>query len=71
MKKTISLLTKIILLFGLLIVSCQNNKINNATVQNKLQSSPIQLSTIVFDSTLIGSFFKRDIYVIIPLMDPV
>jgi murein L,D-transpeptidase YcbB/YkuD len=59
MKKTIGLLTKIIMLFGLLIVSCQNNKINNATVQNKLQSRPNQLSAAVFDSSLIASFFKQ------------
>jgi murein L,D-transpeptidase YcbB/YkuD len=59
MKKTISLLTKIIVLFGLLIVSCQNNKINNTTVQNKLQSSPIQVNLAVFDSSLVSSFFKQ------------
>lgn len=58
MKKTINMLTKIIVLSLLLIVSCQNKKIDTVTIQNKTSLIPNQKTKTILDSSLLHSFFK-------------
>ena len=59
MKKTISLLTKIIVVFLLLIVSCHNNIKDNQTILKKPGLIHNKVAVITFDSTLVASFFDQ------------
>lgn len=58
MKKTINMLTKIIVISLLLIVSCQNKKMDTVTIQNKTSLIPYQKTKPILDTSSLHSFFK-------------